>query len=202
MNVLIDGGRDRDPRGLAYIHTELSHQHTGYSAGHTLCASGSPFTHAVSSSALTSPADPRVYCARAILYVCRRTRSDAGRRARPGGWQCLNLDGGGLALAGESSHWRRKLDKDREWRREREREREGGRGSCVCRMVYFKTFIVVYFLSSGDDMRLLGFRCSPPCLTTDFYIDSLLRFLFHVFCSCSSLLVRVEVNEERVVKEM
>lgn len=104
MNVLIDGGRDRDPRGLAYIHTELSHQHTGYSAGHTLCASGSPFTHAVSSSALTSPADPRVYCARAILYVCRRTRSDAGRRARPGGWQCLNLDGGGLALAGESSH--------------------------------------------------------------------------------------------------
>ena len=101
VNVLIDGGRDRDPRGLAYIHTELSHQHTGYSAGHTLCASGSPFTHAVSSSALTSPADPRVYCARAILYVCRRTRSDAGAARRVA---CLNLDGGGLALAGESSH--------------------------------------------------------------------------------------------------
>lgn len=47
VNVLVDGCRD--PRGLAYIHTELSHQHTGHSAGHTLCASTSPFTHAVSS---------------------------------------------------------------------------------------------------------------------------------------------------------
>ena len=69
----------------------------------------------------------------------------------------------------------------------------------MCRMVYFKTFIVVYFLSSGDDMRLPGFRCSPPSLTTDFYIDSLLRFLFRVFCSCSVLFVRVEVNQGRVV---
>ena len=39
-------------------------------------------------------------------------------------------------------------------------------------------------------------------LSTEFYIDSLPRFLFRVFCSCSSLLVCVEVNEGRVVKEM
>lgn len=76
-----------------------------------------------------------MYAPSAILCVCARTRSE--------GVACLNLDGGGLALA--------------ERQRERGRERDG----CMRRMVYFKTFIVVYFLSSGDDTRLLGFRCFP-----------------------------------------
>lgn len=69
VNVLVDGCRD--PRGLAYIHTELSHQHTGHSAGHTLCASTSPFTHAVSSWArVDQPAD----------RACMRVWKNAERR--------------------------------------------------------------------------------------------------------------------------
>lgn len=92
-------------RGLAYIHTELSHQHTGHSAGHTLCASTSPFTHAVSSRSARWPAGgSRVYAPSAILCVCARTRSE--------GVACLNLDGGGLALA--------------------ERQRERGRETVAC----------------------------------------------------------------------
>lgn len=58
--------------------------------------------------------------------------------------------------------------------------REGDRKGCVRRMVYFKTFIVVYFLSSGDDMRLPGFRRFPP--NHGLFIDSVAQI--SALCSC------------------
>lgn len=51
-SVAADGrGRDWFGGALAYIHTELSHQHTLVRPGHTLCAATSPFTHTVRNGA-------------------------------------------------------------------------------------------------------------------------------------------------------
>lgn len=59
--------------GLAYIHTELSHQHTVDRPGHTLCAATSPFTHTARNGA------------REIVRVYKSASGEEG---------CLNLDGG------------------------------------------------------------------------------------------------------------
>lgn len=63
----------------------------------------------------------------------------------------------------------------------RETERERERDGCMRRMVYFKTFIVVYFLSSGDDTRLLGFRCFPHNL----WPPPFLRFASRIYILAS-----------------